>query len=326
MKPKERVLFIHIDFYDYNERIKNKIRELGYELDSFCEDPQINFVDKVIKRFKPEIIDFKSDKEQNELIDRIKKNGIQYDYVFVIKGERLKKEFLSELKRISPKAKFLLYMWDDVARVINFIENKEIYDEIYSFDRMDIEKYDLKFLPLFYCDDFITKKDNLKDIDLFFSGWMHSDRRNIIERILPVLKKNKMNYYVHLYTGRLKIIKDRLMKMEFVKNPEYIKYKKISIEKNAVLTNRSRIILDIQHYTQNGLTMRVFEALSAKCKIITTNIDIKNYDFYNQNNILIIDRNNPEINEEFLTSPIKDIPDDIVNRYSLENWIRTIIN
>ena len=47
--------------------------------------------------------------------------------------------------------------------------------------------------------------------------------------------------------------------------------------------------------------MRTIEiALGMRKKSITTNLDIKEYDFYDKNNILIIDRKNPIINKEFL--------------------------
>ncbi|MEK5777604.1 lipopolysaccharide biosynthesis protein, partial [Acinetobacter nosocomialis] len=53
---------------------------------------------------------------------------------------------------------------------------------------------------------------------------------------------------------------------------------------------KSNIILDISHPGQSGLTMRTFEAIGAGKKLITTNTNIKEYPFYNANNIFIISR------------------------------------
>ena len=47
----------------------------------------------------------------------------------------------------------------------------------------------------------------------------------------------------------------------------------------------SRCILDAPQAGQVGLTIRTIECLGAKRKLVTTNSDIKNYDFYNENNI-----------------------------------------
>lgn len=57
----------------------------------------------------------------------------------------------------------------------------------------------------------------------------------------------------------------------------------------------SKAQIEIQHPSQKGLTTRAFESLGTKTKLITTNPAIRQYDFYNSNNILIIDRNNPVI-------------------------------
>src|SRR5690606_39098696 len=54
-------------------------------------------------------------------------------------------------------------------------------------------------------------------------------------------------------------------------------------------SENSKIVIDIAHANQKGLSMRPFEALGLKRKLITNNTDIKNYDFYNPNNIFIIE-------------------------------------
>ena len=48
---------------------------------------------------------------------------------------------------------------------------------------------------------------------------------------------------------------------------------------DEIVTN-SKCVLDSAQANQNGLTIRVIEMLGAKKKIITTNEDVVNYDFY----------------------------------------------
>ena len=76
---------------------------------------------------------------------------------------------------------------------------------------------------------------------------------------------------------------------------------------------------------QNGLTIRVIEALGAKKKIITTNQDIVNYDFYCPENIYIY---NGEINLDsiFFQNDYKTIDEKIYNKYSLSNWLKEVIS
>ena len=47
---------------------------------------------------------------------------------------------------------------------------------------------------------------------------------------------------------------------------------------------------------------------------------IRNEQFYDENNIPIIDRENPEINPDFFKTSFKDPID--IGKYSLENWIK----
>ena len=49
--------------------------------------------------------------------------------------------------------------------------------------------------------------------------------------------------------------------------------------------------------------MRTFEALSLGIKIVTTNKDIVNYDFYNPQNIFIVEDENTLIPEDFFDTP-----------------------
>lgn len=323
-KKCKKVLFIHIDFYEYNQRIEDKIREFGYDLDCFCEDTKVRMSDKILQKFNSQYLMLESAKEQDKLIDTLSKTGIQYDYIFVIKGARLQQKFLINLKELNPKAKFILYMWDDVKRVSNFFGNKELYDEIYSFDRKDSKQYNLKFLPLFFCDEFRNNGNIKKNSDVFFLGWDHSDRRKLIEQILPVFRKNNMSYYFHLYTGIWKALGRRIKQVNFNKKPDYIKYNTLSLKENAELTLKSRILIDIQHPSQSGLTMRTLETLAAKSKLITTNSYVEKYDFYNPNNILIINRKNPVIDVDFLKTPYEDVPEKFVEKYSLSKWIETM--
>lgn len=322
---RKRILFINISFYDYNQSIEAKMRELGYEVDSFCEDPKSDFCAKLINKLNSNYLIEKSWQMQDELINKIKSQNIKYDVILVIKGEKLKSNFLRDLKHINPTAKLILYLWDDVARVSNFSENKRFYDKIYSFDRIDAAQYGFSFLPLFFCDEFRNDGNYEKTFDIYFSGWEHSNRRKFIEKVLSILHSNNMKVYFHLFTSRWKTFKEKLSHLNMKKEPEYIKYTTLSLQQNADLTKSSKVLIDIPHPTQNGLTMRTIEALGARAKLITTNRDIVKYDFYNPNNILIVDFENPVIDTSFLISPYKSIPDEVVEKYSLANWLLSLL-
>lgn len=94
-------------------------------------------------------------------------------------------------------------------------------------------------------------------------------------------------------------------------------------EMNAIYSD-SRCVLDSAQAGQLGLTIRVLEALGAKKKLITTNEDIINYDFYKPENIYVykgrIDLDDPFFEEEY-----KEVDQEIYEKYSLRNWLKEII-
>lgn len=70
--------------------------------------------------------------------------------------------------------------------------------------------------------------------------------------------------------------------------------------------------------------MRVIEILGARRKLVTTNTSIKDYEFYNKDNILIIDRENPIISKEFCDTDYQPLDDCIYIKYSLDAWLEDI--
>jgi hypothetical protein len=75
---------------------------------------------------------------------------------------------------------------------------------------------------------------------------------------------------------------------------------------------------------QYGLSFRVFEAMSLEKKIITDNEAIKGYDFYNPNNILILNENISNLDKSFFETPYEKIPKEIYYRYTLDHWVNKV--
>ena len=90
------------------------------------------------------------------------------------------------------------------------------------------------------------------------------------------------------------------------------------------LYRNSKVILDINHPGQKGLTMRTFEAIGAGKKMITTNSEIKNYPFYNSNNVYIIDRYDIVLDKKFFETEYEDVSEELYFKASIEGWLECI--
>ncbi|WGU68164.1 hypothetical protein QIU19_12855 [Capnocytophaga canimorsus] len=77
----------------------------------------------------------------------------------------------------------------------------------------------------------------------------------------------------------------------------------------------------------NGLSFRVFEAIKYKKKLITNNSHIKKYDFFNKNNILVIEKDSDyELIPSFLELPYLDLPQVVCEKYAFTNWIKYVLD
>ena len=106
-------------------------------------------------------------------------------------------------------------------------------------------------------------------------------------------------------------------KIEWTKND-------IGSKEMQTMIEESKIMMDISRAASTGLSFRVFESLAYQKKLITTNEAVKRYAFFDPNNILVIDPENIEIPKEFFETPYNPIDQDVYNKYTIENWVKTV--
>ena len=250
------------------------------------------------------------------ILEKEKKN--RYDIVFIIKGSSISNFFYEKMKKINSDAKWVSYQWDDIENCKEFLNFSGYFDKIFTYSLEDSKKYGFIYKPFF----FSYKKDNLKkEFDVSFIGTAHSDRLEIVNKILPQLKSNKIKSYFRVYISKEKYLKKLLwLKKEkniYITEPK--PYKEV-IE----IFSKSKVILEIQHPKQKTITTRSIEALGTKTKVITTVEDIKNQDFYSEDNFFVIDRKNPSIPINWINKPFKETSEKVLEKYELKNWIGDI--
>ena len=318
----KRILLLYARFFEYDIIVKEKLQEMGALVDLYDARANIGsvgkaFLKKTDKFYKKKQIKF------HKKICNVKKN-ISYDYILT--NENLDCEVLKRYKETFPKAKLLLYLDDSVENLRNVNSTFSYYDKVLTFDRFDSQKYKIEFRPLFFNDKInaIKAKKIETDCDVCFVGTGHSDRLNVIDLLRKSNPYIKYDLYVFLQSWFMYFY-------YYFKNKEYrkykfsfFKYKKLTMKEVAFRMSKSKAILDIQHPKQSGLTIRTIESIGMGKKLITTNRDILNYDFYNPSNILIIDRSNPHIDDSFFDQQFIELEKDIYNKYSIYSWIKDI--
>ena len=102
-------------------------------------------------------------------------------------------------------------------------------------------------------------------------------------------------------------------------------FHKESLSRDDVISTfaASAAVIDCPRPHQNGLTMRTFEVLSLERKLITTNENIKKYEFYTPNNIYVIDEEHKSIPKSFFETPF-DTKYTLDEKYSLPHFIQVL--
>ncbi len=313
----KRVLFIGIGFYDYDTIIKQAIEKLGYEVDYFCETPT-GFFYTLCERLK--INSFTQKHHEKHSLSIAEKCGNDYDVIFVIKANVLTEKAIKIIKSKNKKAKTVLYLWDSIERIDNYKNVSHCFDAIFSFDRVDSQKNsNITFKPLFYRSEYRKTEETKAVYDLFFVGWSHSDRAILLKNIASNLEKQQLKIKFLILVGKVSYHTSsaiRAIRNLTIKTP-------IGAKEAAQYCFKSNAVLDLAHPNQTGLTIRTIEVLfGAKRKLVTTNKDIANYDFYDEDNILIIDRNNLEIPKSFFEKAFNPYSKTFTDSFFIENWVK----
>lgn len=202
------------------------------------------------------------------------------------------------IKRRNKNIKVIFWYWNSLAERKNTVYKNTKIDEFWSYNRFDAEKYKIKYNPQFYFKKRELNNMNIKT-DVLFIGRDKGREKDISELQKNLDTKNISTYFKIIKTGK-----------------EHIKY-----DQYLSLLEQSRCILDYSFILPCGLSLRPLEALFYEKKLITNNPDIKNYDFYNPNNIFILGYDNIEEINDFINKPYKKIDEKIINYYSFNSWL-----
>ncbi len=242
------------------------------------------------------------------LIDSIKKLG-QQDVIFMIRPDLLSPKTLNFLK--TQTQSLTAFYYDSTRRFPKKIDIINYFDTVYSYDKLDVETYNLEFLTNYIFDE----RENVNFEQLFFNISTFDYRYQSMEGLANYIDEKKWSKEILIY-GSNGLKSDSLTLI----------HEQIPVDVVADKINRSKIIIEIQRKEQIGLSFRVFEALGQRKKLITTNTDIVNYDFYHPQNILVIDEAAINIPKDFVNSPYIPVSDKILDKYRLRNWTKKLFD
>lgn len=326
----KKVLMFAPHFFNYEIEIADKIKEKCNTCIFYDERCEPSTFEKICIRLNyKKFISKKINNYYNNIINS--HNFNEFDYVLFFNPETITVELLKSLKYKQQKAIFVLYMWDSFKNKPHTQKLLPYFDKKFSFNKIDCIDFNMKFRPLFYIDKYDSDKNNniyrTIDIDIGFVGTIHSDRYQILEKIRFVAENLglKVNYYM-FFPNKLLFYKYKISNifLQKIKKQDFV-FKPLTSSSVLEYLSRCKTVIDIQHPKQTGLTMRTIEMLGLRKKLITTNNEIRNYDFYNNDNICIIDRKEIKFDNNFFKSDYNYFTDKFRNFYSLDFFISELL-
>lgn len=313
----KKILMFAPDFFEYDKRIKIKLEEKGYTVklyDDFSTFFEESLLKKIVKKY------FKEKLKKIYFHNILKKEELElYDICFIIKGDEIPSWFLKKIRE--KKIKLINYQWDEIERFPKIKSLIKYYDIVYTYSLEDSKKFNLKYIPFFYsCILNVEDKEN----KIVYIGSYRKERYLLLKKIQEKLKNYNIKCDFNILINSIIYLKEAVF---FKEKKDYFKFKKINYEETMKQFGKAKAIIEILNKEQYTPTTRSIEAIGLKSKIITTCRDIEKYDYYHKNNYFILNKElKIEEFEEWLSLPYVEASKIIKIKYSLENWIKKIID
>lgn len=236
----------------------------------------------------------------------------EYDTIMIFDGIR-GRDVVEYIRQYNKQARIIIYYVNPMAptdrKCPRFYQGMGC--EFYTFDPKDAVEYNMVFKPLFYSggvQQFSERTDIVQDI--FFVG--------VDKNRLPMLIKLKEEFAKANLTSKMIVVADK--HRNYSSDEKTMLSQPISYEDVIDNVRHSRCVLDIVQAGQSGITLRPMEAMMNDKKLITNNLYIKEYDFYNPENIFILQERDISELAGFVRKPMVPVPLDIKENYTFEKW------
>ena len=326
MNEATDTLLICGSFFGYAREIRLQLERGGRSVALFEDRPATDSLTKALIRLAPSLMRPMADAYFDAISAQLRNCPVKD--VLVVKGEALSQAAIRRMRAALPNARFTLYFWDSYRNMPpDSYDKVALFDRALTFDPRDAEADSrLTYRPLFFLDEYAALRDEEPDIDVLFFGTMHGDRYAVLQRLqraLPAqLRFEKVLYFQAHWLFWMRKLSDPTYWLAAQRNFIFKPMSKAGIQ---ALIARARIVVDIERPVQSGYTMRTLEILGAARKLITTNREIANADFFNPANIAIVDRDAPVVPADFLSRQYEPPPSALLRRYSLTGWLGDVL-
>ncbi|MDO5346526.1 MAG: hypothetical protein Q4E91_12385 [Lachnospiraceae bacterium] len=160
------------------------------------------------------------------------------------------------------------------------------WDDVYSFDPVDVKKYGMKYLGCCYysvrnpekIETSYEKDSSVKKSDVYFIGGLKGGREALILNTFKKMYSENLALDFRLMISGFQRFKDRELEEKII----YYSGGWMPYEKTLASVLKTNVILEILQENQAGPSLRYYEAVCYNKKLLTNNPNIVNFPYYNE--------------------------------------------
>lgn len=258
--------------------------------------------------------------EENYILNLIRSSKENIKEALFIRPDLYTDKVIDEVTKHIPKT--IAYQWDGLDRYPKVLSLISKFSHFYIYDKKDQGRFNnTSLISNFYFDCYLSENKKKPRYDAYYLGSL-DDRLIDVVNLCEKLEELGMKLKILIYCSKKEL--KYLEKYDFIKPI----HDPISYKQNLENVFDSEMLLDFGHKElHNGLSLRPFEALGYSKKLITTNPLVKEYDFYDESNILIL-KNHLKTDdlEDFIRVPYRDLDQEIYKKHSFSSWYKRVMN
>lgn len=319
-KEQPDIIFISPPFFNYEKFITNELRSLGHRpcYISGKKGKIWDFFISFLSLIKQKRI------YSRHIFKKLEKINIEnVDLLFVIKGENVTKQHIQYLKSKNSQLRCIMYQWDSVKN-FDYRDLASVFDKVTTFDFNDAQTFHFDYQPLFYTRDIHPVKNIKEDIDILLIGTYIPLRYRYCKKFLLLAKQLQLKMYAHIFVAPSFYLKSQILGNNKLCLENWKDVSIVSIPRKKLIEyyRRSKVILDVSHPEQSGMSMRFIEAYGMNKKVITSNKYFALDPNVNEIQALSCEAGPEEI-RKFLNAPLKSY----INRgnLSINNWLSNLL-
>jgi len=209
------------------------------------------------------------------------------------------------------------------------VQGFAVADRIFTFDRDDSASLGWGYLPLFAfaaLADLQVGSETPALWDWSFIGSLHSDWHRGLRAM--VAENPGQRYFVHCYVQNtpVKLVRAIADSGILSRRLPPLSLQIMGCDRYWDVVGQSWAVVDIDHPSKTGMTMRTIKALLDGKKLITINAAVRDSNLYHPSRIETVNRKALRISQDFLTTAYLPIPNDIRRSYHINGWLKKLLS